>query len=141
MSETPTPRPDFNGFWWDLSKSARQAQIEYGRWIVNTLWLMNSGAIAGLLIHWDGKGTVPHKVSIALFTVGIVFGFAAAAAAWLNFTISDDLFRRWGYAGASWASVDVEKNWKWMRRTMYAAIASVLISIGCMVAGAIVALH
>lgn len=32
----------------ELLKSARAAQIEYGRWLVNTLWLMPPGTLVGL---------------------------------------------------------------------------------------------
>lgn len=31
----------------ELLKSARAAQIEYGRWLVNTLWLMPPGTLVG----------------------------------------------------------------------------------------------
>jgi hypothetical protein len=127
---------DWQAKWWDLAKSARQAQIDYGRWIVNTLWLMHSGAVAGLLAKWGGNGAIPYKESIGFFIAGIVFAFATASNAWLNFTISSDIFLRFTYAGERWSSTDVEKHWKWLKASMYVAILCVCASILCLIVGA-----
>lgn len=133
---SPAEAIDWQSKWWDLAKSAREAQINYGRWIVNTLWLMHSGAIVGFLSKWDGKSTIPNKAAVSCFVAGIVFAFATASIAWFNFTISDDIFRRFTYAGEKWDSTDVSKHWDWLKRTMYAAIGCVLISIMCLIFGA-----
>lgn len=80
----------------ELLKSARAAQIEYGRWLVNTLWLMHSGAIVGLVFKAHG-GEHPPSYSGALFwfVAGIVSAFIAAFAAWWNFTFAAVLFHSW----------------------------------------------
>ncbi len=132
----PTEVVDWPSRWWDLAKSAREAQINYGRWIVNTLWLMHSGSIAGLLSKWDGTNPIPHKAAVACFVAGIVFAFATASIAWFNFTIADDIFRRFTYAGEKWSSTDVSQQWDWVKYTMYAAIVCVFLSIVCLIAGA-----
>jgi hypothetical protein len=129
--------PPFNAIWFESSKSARTAQVDYGRWIVNTLWLMHSGAIAGLLAKWNGNGIPPQPSALKFFVAGIVLAFGTAAAAWLNFSIADVLFRKWTYAGDDWHSTDVTTCSKWLQRTMYIAIAAVAGSIICLIAGAV----
>jgi len=133
-------QPNANEKWWDISKVARAAQIEYGRWIVNTLWLMHSGAIAGLLTKWDGRGAFPHRLSLVCFALGIVFAFGTAAAAWLNFSVSEDHFKRLTDAGEKWRELSLDTHSKWMRWTTYFAIASVASSIVCLIVGAVIAI-
>jgi len=128
---------NFSNIWWESANSARVAQIEYGRWIVNTLWLMHSGAIAGILSKWDGKGIPPQSSALLFFVTGIILAFVTASIAWLNFTVADDWFRRWTYAGADWSDQKVEKHQVWLRRTMYGAIVAVVGSVLCLVLGAL----
>lgn len=84
----------------ELMKSARSAQIEYGRWLINTLWLMHSGAIVGLLFKAHaGDHPPPYSGALFWFVAGIVSAFAAAFAAWWNFTFAAALFQRWTNIG------------------------------------------
>ncbi len=124
----------------ELLKSARSAQIEYGRWLINTLWLMHSGAIVGLLFKaHSGEHPPAYASALFWFVVGIVAAFAAGFAAWWNFTFAAVLFQ-------SWADVrmlndpkywPVQKSGKGMIVTMWIAILGGLASVGCLVVGSI----
>lgn len=131
------PPSEFNGIWWDSAKLAWNAQVDYGRWIVNTLWLMHSGAVAGLLYKWDARAPLPQSTAISFFIFGIVLAFVTACAAWLNFSVAEHLFRRWTYSKDDWPNVPIDENTKWMKRTTYVAIGAALGSLACLVAGAV----
>ncbi|WP_271588837.1 hypothetical protein [Bradyrhizobium sp. CCBAU 53415] len=73
----------------ELLKTSQATQIEYGRWLVNTLWLMHSGAIVGLLFKAHVATTICGRV------IGIVSAFVAAFVAWWNFTFPAVLFQSW----------------------------------------------
>ena len=124
----------------ELLKSARAAQIEYGRWLVNTLWLMHSGAIVGLLFKAHA-GEHPPSYSGALFWFvgGIVSAFVAAFAAWWNFTFAAVLFHRWTDVRMLsdpqyWPQPDKGKA---MKATMWIAIAGGIGSLVSLVVGSI----
>jgi len=134
------PPGDLNVYWWDSAKLAWNAQVDYGRWIVNTLWLMHSGAIAGLLYKWSGQGVLPHKVAIGLFVAGILFAFGTAIAAWLNFTVAEDWFRRWTYARELWPETDISDHSAWLQRTKWVAVVCVGMSLFCLLGAAAVIL-
>lgn len=134
------PPGDMNVYWWDSAKLAWAAQVDYGRWIVNTLWLMHSGAIAGLLYKWSGQGDLPHKWAIGFLVAGILFAFGTAGAAWLNFTVAEDWFRRWTYARELWPVTEIEEHSVWLKRTKCVAIGCVGLSLLCLLAGAAIIL-
>lgn len=124
----------------ELLKSARAAQIEYGRWLVNTLWLMHSGAIVGLLFKAH-SGEHPPSYSVALFwfVAGIVSAFIAAFAAWWNFTFAAVLFHSWTDVrmlsdSKYWPQPDKGKG---MKVTMWIAITGGIGSLICLVVGSI----
>jgi hypothetical protein len=130
-------QPDFNSIWWESAKLARTAQVDYGRWIVNTLWLMHSGAIAGLLTKWDGHSPVPYPTAITFFVAGIVLAFLTASFAWLNFTVSEAWFKSWTYAGDKWSFKPVDKHSRWLKWTTFTCVVAVGCSIACLIGGAV----
>jgi hypothetical protein len=69
----------------ELLKSVLSTQAGYGRWLVNTLWLMHSGAISGLVVNKDKFHEAPH-LSLLCFVIGVVLGFIAAFAMWWSFS-------------------------------------------------------
>lgn len=116
------------------------AQREYGKWMINTLYLMHAGAIVGLISKVQAGGPVPAYVySIAWFIFGIVLAFAAAFSTWWNFTFAAEMYDKnadvhlltdrqyWPkYEGITRVAV-----------TMWIAIALGLMSLGCLVVGAV----
>jgi len=124
----------------ELLKSARSAQIEYGRWLINTLWLMHSGAIVGLLFKaHTGEHPPAYSAALFWFVVGIVAAFASAFAAWWNFTFAAVLFQSWAdvrmlHDPKYW---HVQKPGKGMFVTMWIAMIGGLASLGCLLVGSI----
>jgi hypothetical protein len=124
----------------ELLKSARSAQIEYGRWLINTLWLMHSGAIVGLLFKAHaGEHPPPYSGALFWFVAGIVSAFVAAFAAWWNFTFAAVLFHRWAdvrmlHDPTHWPA---QKPGKGMVVMMWIAIMGGVASLGCLVFGSI----
>lgn len=124
--------------YFELMKSARSAQVEYGRWLINTLWLMHSGAIVGLLAH-AGQHPPTYSGALFWFVAGIVWAFVAAFAAWWNFTFAAVLFQSWAdvrmlHNARHWPS---KKPGTGMLVTMWIALGGGIASIGCLVAGSI----
>lgn len=124
----------------ELLKSARSAQIEYGRWLVNTLWLMHSGAIVGLLFKAHaGEHPPPYSGALFWFVAGIVSAFVAAFAAWWNFTFAAVLFQTW----TDVRMLSDSNYWpqpakgKAMKATMWIAIAGGVGSLFCLVVGSV----
>jgi hypothetical protein len=124
----------------ELLRSARSAQIEYGRWLINTLWLMHSGAIVGLLFKAHvGEHPPPYSGALFWFVAGIVWAFVAAFAAWWNFTFAAILFQRWVNVWIHHESPDrsIEKPGKGMWVTMWISIVGGIASLGCLVIGSV----
>lgn len=88
----------------------------------------------------DGRGALPHRLSLLCFVIGIVFAFGTAAAAWFNFSVSEEYFKRLTDAEDKWRELSLDTHSKWMRRTSYFAIASAASSIICLIVGAVIAI-
>jgi len=72
----------------ELYKSVLSTQSAYGRWIFNVLWLVHSGALAGLIAaKATGKlGDHTNWNALGPFVLGIVFAIAASFAMWWSFS-------------------------------------------------------
>lgn len=122
----------------ELRKSSYASQAEYGRWMINTLWLMHSGAIVGLLFKAHvGEHPPAYAGSLFWFVVGIVFAFIAAFSAFWNFTFAAQLFHTWADARML-SSLEAWPKAVKMRRfatTLWISMAGGLFSLGCLVLG------
>lgn len=124
----------------ELLKIARSAQVEYGRWLVNTLWLMHSGAIVGLLFKVHvGEHPPSYTAALFWFVAGIVFAFVAAFAAWWNFTFAAVFFQSWADVRMLTDSQywPTRKSAKSLQVTMWLALAGGIASLGCLVIGSV----
>ncbi|HEY0329500.1 MAG TPA: hypothetical protein VGC77_10405 [Rhodopseudomonas sp.] len=128
----------------ELRKSAYSSQAEYGRWMINTLWLMHSGAIVGLLFKAHaGEHPPAYAGSLFWFVAGIVFAFIAAASAFWNFTFAAQLFHSWADARML-SNLDAwPKRVKTLRFviTLWISMTGGLLSLSCLVLGSISVLH
>lgn len=122
----------------ETQRSARASQIEYGKWLVNTLWLMHSGSIVGLLFKAHVGGTPPPYLgAIWWFVAGIVFAFGAGFSAWWNFTFSTLYFHKL----ADYRMLSAREFWpkpersRHMLATMWVAIACGVLSLVCLLGG------
>jgi hypothetical protein len=115
------------------------AQADYGKWLINTLWLMHSGAIVGLLFR-SGGGRPDYLGSLWWFVFGIAFAFAAGFAAWWNFTFAVQQYEKWANPGvlsdpANWPKLDLTMSLK-IRLSMWVAIGFGVLSLACLIGGA-----
>jgi hypothetical protein len=124
----------------DRAKLSATIQADYGKWLVNTLWLMHSGAIVGLLFRATTTGRPPYFSELWWFIFGVAFAFGAGFASWWNFTFAVNQYDQW----ASPAILTDRTKWpitaafKWkIRVTMWVAIVCGLLSMGCLILGAL----
>lgn len=118
---------------------AKASQVEYGKWLVNTLWLMHSGSIVGLLFRTPiGAGAPPYLGALWWFVAGIVFAFGAGFAAWWNFTFAANTYSTW----ADYRMLTSPEHWpkaaqpRALQVTMWIAIACGVASVACLLGGA-----
>jgi len=115
------------------------AQSEYGKWLVNTLWLMHSGALVGLLFRSPG-GRPEYLGSLWWFVIGIALAFGAGFAAWWNFTFATDLYSKWAKVSmltnpADQPTEDPVQSLK-IKITMWIAVVAGVLSLCCLLGGA-----
>ena len=118
---------------------ARTAQAEYGKWLINTLWLMHSGSIVGLLFKAHaGQSPPPYFSALWWFVAGIVLAFGAGFSAWWNFTFAAAQYEKW----ADHRMLNDQKYWpketgsSRSSITLWIAVAFGVLSVGCLLGGA-----
>lgn len=121
----------------EASRFSAEKQADYGKWLVNTLWLMHSGAIAGLLFKASATSPPPFLGALWWFVSGIALAFAAGFAAWWNFTFAYKQYERWADPSmlndASKWPKDTDPR---ITATMWVAVTCGVISVFCLLAGA-----
>lgn len=121
----------------EMNAHVSRLQGEYGRWLINTLWLFHSGAIAGLLFKAGSSGPLPDPTSLVWFVAGMVLAFGAGFAAWCNFTFVTCQLQRWANHQmltdpACWPKGG--PDWK-IPFSMWVAIGFGVLSLFCLVGG------
>jgi hypothetical protein len=122
----------------DMQKHATTMQAEYGKWMINTLYLLHGGAIAGLLAKAAPGVTPIYLSSLWWFVGGIVCSMCAALAAWWNFTFAARIY----YQSADYRMLTDKAHWPKIprsmatRATMILGMLAGLSSIACLVLGA-----
>lgn len=124
----------------DMQRIAVGAQLEYGRWLINTLWLMHSGAIVGLVFRSSGSAPPAYLGAIWCFVAGVALAFLAGFAAWCNFSIFWEQFAKWADVRMlthreHWPKSDPRYSF-WIRFTLLASVGCGLLSLACLLGGA-----
>jgi hypothetical protein len=123
----------------DFRGRAFDAQVQYGRWILNSLLLINGGSI--LAITQTGPLAARlFRDSGSWFIAGIAFTFVAAGAAWLNWSWVTKLYDEW----AEPAMIEHIDHWPKdnemlgarINASRFASIAFSIFALYCPVAGA-----
>ena len=78
-----------------IRDAALRTQMEYGRWLVSTLVLLHSGALAGLLFKAEALRP-DYLVLFWIFLAGILFALSSGFATWLNATWGWEQYDKWG---------------------------------------------
>jgi hypothetical protein len=123
----------------NAGQRAYAMQAEYGKWLINTLWLMHSGAIVGLLFKATaGNVPPPYLSSVWWFIFGIVFAFGAGFAAWWNFTFAAVQCEKWANFRMftdreHWPSGPIDRK---LMVTLWVSVGCGFASIICLIGGA-----
>lgn len=124
----------------DIQKIAVGAQVGYGRWLINSLWLMHSGAIVGLIFKSSGSAPPPYLGAIWWFIAGIAFAFFAGFAAWLNFSMFWEKHAAWADVRMltnpkHWPRPDPKYSFR-IRFTLRTSVGCGVLSLACLIGGA-----
>lgn len=94
MVDTKAPDEGLVKYYEATVDYARKTQSEYSRWLINTLYLLHSGAIAGILTRVPSAEVSKFIPALSWFVVGIALAFTAGMAAWTNFHWFIDHYNR-----------------------------------------------
>jgi hypothetical protein len=120
----------------------RKTQAEHSKWLINTLYLLHSGAIAGIVSRVSTDKLPQFVGSLKWFVFGLALAFLAGLATWsnyefFNFTYSE-LIKRIRYG--QWIAGDLPKSARLVAWSSYIALALGLASFFCLIIGAFLTL-
>lgn len=123
----------------DMRSKAFMMQADYGKWLISSLFLMHGSAIAGLMFKSGGATAPPYLFAVAWFVAGLVLALGAGFAAWWNFTFALKHYQIWSKPNM----LTNREHWpqkassKAVTVTLWVAVACGLLSVVCLVGGAI----
>lgn len=104
----------------------------YARWLLSTLLILNSGAIAGI---FQKDAAHAYLISICLFAFGVFFALASGITGWFNLQIAASYYENSGSRVLTrQAELPMPRS---VRLTAKIAIIAAFFSIGCLALGAI----
>jgi hypothetical protein len=104
---------------------------EYAKWLLSTLLLLNSGAIAGIF-QKDLSHT--YRGALYFFAAGVFFALISGVIGWFNLQIAASYYHF--VSGAMLAGKDEPIRPKSIDRTRKYALLAAFSSIGCLGLGA-----
>ena len=116
----------------------RKTQAEHSKWLINTLYLLHSGAIAGILSRMPLEKIPQFVGPLKWFASGLALAFLAGLATWSNYELFNltysQLIKR--IRRSEWVAGDLPKSAKFVSWSAWIALAVGLASFGCLVIGA-----
>lgn len=105
---------------------------EHAKWLLSTLLLINSGAIAGI---FQKDKASDYLAALCFFGGGVFFALISGVLGWFNLQLAAKYY----YETSSdvLAGNETRPRPCSVNKTRHAAIIAALLSIGCLVAGAI----
>lgn len=85
MPDTSEPPVGLLPFYEASLGFGRKTQADHSKWLINTLYLLHSGAIAGLLSRLPTERIPQFVGSLNWFVIGLAFAFLAGLATWSNY--------------------------------------------------------
>jgi hypothetical protein len=125
--------------------AADRMAAEYGKWIFQSLLLLNSGAIAGAFTYMSSVPSQRPQMSLVIpcFFAGIVMTLLAGFAAWVNWGAIADAFRQqadpWMVEDRSRYPNGVPPRTLLIKASLWASVAFGFISGLCLLAGTVFA--
>lgn len=130
--------------YFDLSTDMRQkcfdAQMQWGRWVLNSLLLMHSGSILAIT-QVEGKAATLLQAAGIWFVCGIVAVLIAGTCAWINWSANFAVYNLRADPGVL-VSRDrwIEEDGKYdgvIDSTLFLSIAFGALSVFCLLVGAV----
>jgi hypothetical protein len=116
----------------------RKAQSEHSKWLINTLYLLHSGSIAGLLYRVPANELGKFACSISWFIAGVAFAFLAGLGTWANYhwfnRAYSDLIQ--SIRRNEWQPGKRPRSANLVALTQWVALAIGFVSFGCLILGA-----
>jgi hypothetical protein len=138
MPDIKVPPPGLLQFYEASLDFGRKTQAEYSKWLINTLYLLHSGSIAGVIYRAPSDKLVQFIVPLSWFVAGVALGFLAGLATWTNYhwfniAYSDmiKLVRR-----SEWQDGVLPNSVKYVAITQWLALGVGLLSFVCLIVGA-----
>jgi hypothetical protein len=104
---------------------------EYAKWLLSTLLILNSGAIAGI---FQKDAAHLYLVSVCLFAAGVFFALASGCIGWFNLQFAASYYEdACSRVLARQAELAVPNS---VKLTVKMAIIAAFLSIGCLALGA-----
>jgi hypothetical protein len=103
---------------------------EHAKWLLSTLLLLNSGAIAGIF----QKDSLHTNMALIVFALGVFFALASGILGWFNLQNAANYFA--GAADDVLAGRTERHRPKSIVQTRQLAIKSAFASVGCLILGA-----
>lgn len=142
MSELHKPPDNLLQFYENRLDFGQKTQADHSKWLINTLYLLHSGAIAGIISRLPIEKISQFASCLTWFAVGLAFAFLAGLATWSNYDLFNrtylELIRR--IRLNEWRSGEIPNIAKWVGVTAWLALALGLASFGCLLIGACSAL-
>ncbi|MFZ5736057.1 MAG: hypothetical protein ACOY6K_04140 [Pseudomonadota bacterium] len=122
----------------EMHGRAISAQIDYGKWLISSLLLMHSSAIAGLIFKAGNNGAPPYLYATGWFVFGILLALASGFSAWWNFTFAARQYDHWSNPNmlidrTKWPSYQLAPG---IASTLWTSVVCGIGSVFCIPAGA-----
>ncbi|QUS39543.1 hypothetical protein RPMA_12375 [Tardiphaga alba] len=79
----------------DARAAAFNAQVDHGKWLISSLFLIHGSAIAGLVFRSTTAGAPPYLSAVSWFVAGIILALASGFTTWCNFGIAAQQYDEW----------------------------------------------
>ena len=85
MTEPVQPSDGLRTYYETGLDFGRKTQAEHSKWLINTLYLLHSGAIAGILYKVPIERISNFVGSLTCFATGLALAYLTALATWINY--------------------------------------------------------
>jgi|GEM_PF-4059278 len=120
----------------------QKTQAEHGKWLINTLYLLHSGAIVALLSKVPSDSIAILAAPLKWFISGIALAFLAGLATWTNYYWLIKAYSEMisTIRSKRWRPGEFPSSVQFVSITMWIALTVGLASFFCLLAGAWTAL-
>lgn len=139
MSQTPKPPEGLLTSYESALDFGRKTQADHSKWLINTLYLLHSGAIAGVVSRMPIEKIPLFVNSVIWFVIGLALAFLAGLATWANYDIYiraySEMIKR--IRRDQWKPDELPKIAKFVSLSAWLALLLGLASFVCLAIGAL----